>query len=53
VINTISSYELNYLFTPRPYWISLFVALVISELAALSPAQRAAKVNIIAALKHE
>lgn len=52
-INSVSSYELNYLFTPRPYWISLFVALVISELAALSPAQRAAKVNIITALKHE
>jgi putative ABC transport system permease protein len=52
-INSISSYELNYLFTARPYWISLFVALVVSELAAISPAQRAAKVNIISALKHE
>ncbi len=52
-INSISSYELNYLFNLRPYLISLFVALGISQIAAASPARHAAKVNIIEALKHE
>lgn len=52
-INSISSYELDYLFNARPYALSLMVALGISQLAALSPAQRAASVNIIEALKHE
>lgn len=52
-INMISGYELNYFFSLRPYVISLLVAFVISELAALSPASKAARVNIIEALKHE
>jgi putative ABC transport system permease protein len=52
-INSISSYELDYLFSLRPYLVSLFVALGVSELAAVSPARRASGVNIIEALKHE
>lgn len=52
-INSISSYELNYIFTLRPYIISLFIALGISQIAATSPALHAARVNIIEALKHE
>lgn len=52
-INSISSYELNYFLNLRPYLLSLFVALGISQIAAASPARHAARVNIIEALKHE
>jgi putative ABC transport system permease protein len=51
--NLISGYDLQYVFSTRPYLLSLLIALLISQLATLAPARRAARVNIIQALKHE
>ena len=51
--NLISGYDLQYVFSARPYLLSLLIALLISQLATLAPARRAARVNIIQALKHE
>jgi len=53
VANLISGYDLQYAFNPRPYLLSLVIALGVSQLATLVPARRAAGVNIIQALKHE
>ena len=51
--NLISGYDLQYAFNFRPYLLSLVIALGVSQLATLIPARRAARVNIIEALKHE
>jgi len=51
--NLISGYDLQYAFNFRPYLLSLVIALGVSQVAALIPARRAARVNIIEALKHE
>jgi putative ABC transport system permease protein len=51
--NLISGYDLQYVFSARPYLLSLLIALLVSQLATLAPARRAARVNIIQALKHE
>ncbi len=51
--NLISGYDLQYAFNIRPYLLSLVIALGVSQLATLIPARRAARVNIITALKHE
>ena len=53
VANFISGYDLQYAFNVRPYLLSLLIALGVSQLATLAPARRAARVNIIQALKHE
>ncbi len=52
-VATLTSYEVAYQFTARPYLLGLMVTFVISQIAAFGPAQRAAHVNIIEALKHE
>jgi ABC-type antimicrobial peptide transport system permease subunit len=49
----LTSYEVEYLFTPRPYLISTLIAIGVSQIAALAPAWRAARTNIITAIKHE
>ena len=51
--NLISGYDLQYAFNFRPYLLSLLIALLVSQLAALAPARRAARTNIIYALKHD
>lgn len=51
--NLISGYDLQYAFSARPYIVSLVIALGVSQLAALAPARRAARVVITVALKHE
>lgn len=51
--NMVMSYDLVYLFTPRPYLIGVLVALVVAQLAAIPPARRAASINIIEAIQHE
>jgi putative ABC transport system permease protein len=50
---TLTSYEIAYQFSIRPYLLGLVVTFVVSQIAAFGPAQRAAHVNIIEALKHE
>jgi ABC-type antimicrobial peptide transport system permease subunit len=49
----LSSYEVTYLFTLRPYVLSALIALGVSQFAGMGPAWRAARTNIIAAIKHE
>jgi putative ABC transport system permease protein len=49
----LTSYEVEYLFAPRPYLISMLIAIGVSQIAALAPAWRAARTNIITAIKHE
>jgi len=53
VANLISGYDLQYAFTFLPYLFCLVIAFGVSQLATLGPARRAARVNIIQALKHE
>jgi ABC-type lipoprotein release transport system permease subunit len=43
----------TYLFTLRPYVLSALIALGVSQFAGMGPAWRAARTNIIAAIKHE
>jgi putative ABC transport system permease protein len=52
-LNLMVGYDLSYLFTPRPYLLGVLIALVVVQFAALSPARRAARVNIVEAIKHE
>lgn len=52
-VNMMVGYDLRYLFTPDPFLTGAFIALVVVQLAALLPARRAARVNIVEAVKHE
>lgn len=52
-MNMLNSYDLQFVFTPRPYLLGILIAVGISQLAALIPARQAAAVNIIEAIKHE
>lgn len=52
-LNAMSGYDLEYLFTPNPFLAGAAIALVVSQIAALYPAWKAAGVNIVAAVKHE
>jgi putative ABC transport system permease protein len=51
--NRLAGYDLVYQFTPRPYLIGALIALVFVQAAAIYPARRAARVNIVEAIKHE
>jgi putative ABC transport system permease protein len=51
--NMMAGYDLVYQFTPRPYLIGALIALVFVQAAAIYPARRAARVNIVEAIKHE
>ncbi|HZU85923.1 MAG TPA: FtsX-like permease family protein, partial [Anaerolineaceae bacterium] len=53
ILSLLTSYDIEYIFTIQPYLLSIFLAVVISQLAAIGPALRAARVNIIEAIKHE
>jgi putative ABC transport system permease protein len=53
ILSLLTSYDIEYIFTIQPYLLSIFLAVVISQLAAIGPAMRAARVNIIEAIKHE
>jgi len=53
VVNLITGYDLHYVFAPRPYLVSLAIALGVSQLATLAPAAEAARVHVIEALRHE
>jgi putative ABC transport system permease protein len=49
----LSSYDVEYTFAQRPYLLSIIIALGVSQLAAMGPSWRAARTNIITAIKHE
>lgn len=51
--NMMIGYDLVYRFTSSPYLISVLIALGAVQLAAISPARRAARLNIVDAIKHE
>ncbi len=48
-----SGFEMEYIFPGSAFWIGVAIALVISQLAALYPTWRAARINIIQAVKEE
>jgi putative ABC transport system permease protein len=52
-LNSANGYDLVFVPTLRPYLFGLIVALIVSQIAALSPAQRAASMNIVEAVGHE
>lgn len=51
--NMMIGYDLVYRFTSNPYLISIVIALGAVQLAAIPPARRAARLNIVDAIKHE
>jgi putative ABC transport system permease protein len=52
-INTMMGYELTYALPARGVVVSLFIALIVSQLAAVWPARRAAGMRIIEAIQFE
>jgi putative ABC transport system permease protein len=52
-MTTMSGYQLTFQLPPESLAISLVMALVISQVAALSPARRAARVRILEAVQYE
>ena len=52
-LNALSGYDLAYIFTPNPFFAGAAIALLVSQVAALYPAWKAAGVNIVEAVKHE
>ncbi len=52
-LNVLSSYDVDYLFTPQPYLVSALIAVFVSQFAAIGPSWRAVRQNIIEAIKHE
>ena len=52
-MNTMNGYDLVYVYNSQPYIIGTLIALAIAQGAALFPARRAARVNIVEAIKHE
>jgi ABC-type lipoprotein release transport system permease subunit len=52
-LNTLSGYDLVYVFDPQAFAAGAVIALGVSQLAALYPAWKAASVNIVEAIKHE
>ncbi len=52
-LNAMSGYDLQYLFTLSPFLAGAAIALIVSQVAALYPAWKAAGVNIVEAVKHE
>jgi len=52
-INSMTGYELSYVLPVQGILVSLVIALIVSQLAALWPARRAASINIIEAIQFE
>jgi putative ABC transport system permease protein len=52
-MTTMSGYQLTFLLPPEGILFSLVMALIISQLAAISPAHRASKVRILEAVQYE
>ena len=51
--NMMIGYDLEFLFTAQPYLIGAGIALLVAQAAAFFPARRAARVNIVEAIKYE
>jgi len=52
-LNSLSGYNLQYIFALSTFISGAFIALVVSQVAALYPAWKAAGVNVVEAIKHE
>ena len=52
-MNTVTGYQLSYVVPVQGVLVSLVIALIVSQLAALWPARRAASINIIEAIQFE
>lgn len=52
-MTTMSGYQLTFLLPPESVLISLVIALIVSQVAAISPARRAARVRILEAVHYE
>ena len=52
-MNLMIGYDLAYRFTPNPFIVGVIIALGVAQVAAFYPARRAARVNIVEAIKHE
>jgi putative ABC transport system permease protein len=52
-MTTMSGYQLTFILPPEGIAISLVMALIVSQLAAIPPAIRAARVRILEALQYE
>jgi putative ABC transport system permease protein len=52
-MNLMNGYELVYVFTAQPFVLGVLIAFGVAQGAALLPARRAARVNIVEAIKHE
>jgi putative ABC transport system permease protein len=52
-LNDLSGYDLKYIFAASTFAVGAFIALGVSQAAALYPAWKAAGVNIVEAIKHE
>jgi putative ABC transport system permease protein len=51
--SAMTGYDLQYTFALRPFVLAILIAVGVSQLAAFIPARRAARINLIEALKHE
>jgi len=52
-VNLMVGYNLEYQFTASPYVVGMLIALLVAQVAAIPPARRAARVNIVEAIQHE
>jgi putative ABC transport system permease protein len=52
-LNRGNGYDLSFSFNPMPFLSGALLAIGISQIAALSPARRASRLNIVEAIKHE
>ncbi len=52
-MNAMSGYKLTYVMSLRAILVGLFIALVVSQIAAIFPARRAARINILEAVQYE
>ncbi|GAB4474545.1 MAG: FtsX-like permease family protein [Anaerolineales bacterium] len=52
-MNLLIGYNLSYKFNLQPFLIGLVIAFLVTQVASLGPARRAARVNIVEAIKHE
>jgi ABC-type antimicrobial peptide transport system permease subunit len=52
-MTTMSGYRLTFILPPEGVILSVIIAMIISQLAAIAPARRAAKVRILEAVHYE
>jgi putative ABC transport system permease protein len=52
-MTTMSGYQLSFVLPPQAVWLSLVIALIVSQVAAIPPALRAARIRILEAVQYE